>query len=129
MGGDYDIKIFSSFQCVISCPVGEVEQEVGEQVHAGVAAVLKENWGSSIVKDVCATIEKESDFLIPIRKAVRNPLILVLDKVIEFWLFPYFSFFLSQKLLTVMPREGILPDLIISPPQSHWLFCEMQIKE
>lgn len=64
-------------KCAISCPVAGLEHEVEEQLYAGVAAVLK---GSSIVKDICASIRKESDVLSPIRKATRNPLILVLDK-------------------------------------------------
>lgn len=76
-------KIAVFFQCVISCPAVGLEYEIEEQIHTGVTAVLRGKGGSSVVKDVCATIKKEKDVLNPIRKATRNPLILVLDKVTD----------------------------------------------
>ncbi|XP_045102580.1 separin-like isoform X2 [Portunus trituberculatus] len=68
------------FKCIISCPMGELEGEVEERIRAGVAAVLGEGLSSSVVKDVCCSIKKAKDVLTPLRKATRNPLILVLDK-------------------------------------------------
>lgn len=95
------IMITFLLQCVISCPVVGLEQEVEEQLHAGVAAVLKENVGSSLVKDICSSIKKERDVLSPIRKATRNPLILVLDKVTTFC----FAFIFSHYIFTVTPER------------------------
>ena len=69
---------------MISCPEGEWEGETEERIRAGVAAVLGEGLRTTLVKDVCTSIKKAKDVLIPLRKATRNPLILVLDKVLSF---------------------------------------------
>lgn len=67
-------------KCVISCPAGEWEGEMEERIRAGVAAVLGKGVKTSVVKDLCSSIKKAKDALTPLRKATRNPLILVLDK-------------------------------------------------
>ncbi|XP_071525349.1 separin isoform X2 [Panulirus ornatus] len=72
-------------QCIISCPVppertGGLELGVAFSMRASVAALLYESVRSARVKDLCALIQKEEGLLGQLRRAQRNPVILVLDK-------------------------------------------------
>ncbi|KAG7173107.1 separin-like [Homarus americanus] len=74
-------------QCIISCPLPTEKLKGNEQVtpinmRASVAALLQESVRSQRVKDLYAVIQREERTLDRIRRAPRNPVILILDRTI-----------------------------------------------